>query len=174
MDLVGRSPVPLPIFVISKISLLGCAFFFLVKLLRIDTMLYESSATNVIGILLYCAGLIIIVTSLAQLGASASVGLPERVTELRRTGLYRLSRNPMYLGGFVLCLGSCLFSIHPVNILMFMITGAVHVRIVMKEEEFLESRFGAGWLEYKLRVPRFFGIPGRGKSQMDIPEAPKH
>jgi len=40
------------------------------------------------------------------------------------------------------------------------ITIGVHHRIVKKEGEFLEKRFGQLWLDYKQRVPRYVGRIG--------------
>jgi protein-S-isoprenylcysteine O-methyltransferase Ste14 len=109
------------------------------------------------GVILYVAGISLVVMALSHLRKSAAVGLPERSTKLQTHGLYHLTRNPVYLGAFVMCAGSSLFSIHPLNILLFAIAVGVHMRIVTKEEEFLERRFGQQWLDYKQRVPRYIG-----------------
>lgn len=155
MDLIGKSPIPVPVLLVGKGALLVCAFFFVVRAYAVDAMFFDSSLTRAVGAILYIGGLIVIVLALLQLGRSTAIGIPERQTELRTGGLYRFSRNPIYVGGFILCAGSCFLSIHPVNILCFAITVAVHVRIIAKEEEFLEKRFGEQWLEYKRRVPRY-------------------
>ena len=44
-----------------------------------------------------------------------------------------------------------------VNILLFVLALAIHFRIVIREEEFLEQRFGQRWIEYRNRVPRYLG-----------------
>ncbi len=157
MDLIGKSPVPVPALLIGKIAFVGCAFFFLVKLLNIDTMLYDSALTQGLGAVVYFIGLIVVITSLVQLGRSVAVGIPDRNTELKTHGLYRLTRNPIYLGGFVMCAGSCLFSIHLINVILGAVAIAVHHCIVVQEELFLEKRFGSQWLEYKQQVPRYIG-----------------
>ncbi len=158
MDWIGRSPVSVPVLVLGKSALLACSMFFIVKILNVDTMLYESPFTQAVGVLLYALGLSLVIISLVQLGRSAAVGIPERNTELKTHGLYRLTRNPIYGGAFTVCLGSCFFSIHLVNILLFAIAVGIHLRIVEKEEEFLEKRFGQRWLDYTRRVPRYLGI----------------
>jgi protein-S-isoprenylcysteine O-methyltransferase Ste14 len=157
VDIIGKSPVPVPVLLIGKIGFAGCSLFFIVKMMNVVTMLYDSDATRVVGAGLYAVGLAMVIISLVHLGQSAAVGIPERRTELKTHGLYRFTRNPIYLGGFLMCAGSCLFSIHPLNFLFFAIAVAVHVRIVIREEEFLEKRFGQEWLDYKRRVPRYIG-----------------
>jgi protein-S-isoprenylcysteine O-methyltransferase Ste14 len=157
MDIFGRSPVPLPLLLLGKFAIFGCPLFFLFPTTAKGTMLYESDLTRIVGVTLYAAGLAMVLIALVQLGHSAAVGLPERETRLKTHGLYRLTRNPVYLGAFLACTGSCLMWMHAINFLLFAIAVAVHIRIVKSEEEFLEMRFGNEWLEYKERVPRFIG-----------------
>lgn len=157
MEIIGKSPISMPVFVIGKIALMACSLFFIVKILKVDRMLYDSAFTRTVGVILYVIGLSMVIVSLLQLGRSLAVGIPERSTELQTHGMYGFTRNPAYLGAFINCAGSCLFSIHFINFLLFAIAVVVHVRIVTKEEEFLEERFGQRWLDYKQRVPRFIG-----------------
>jgi hypothetical protein len=65
----------------------------------------------------------------------------------------------LVLAGFLVCVGSCLIFIHPVNFLLCALAVGIHHAIVIKEERFLEERFGEQWLEYKQRVPRYLGWP---------------
>ena len=137
MDIIGKSPVPVLVLIIGKIALLCCVFFFIVKSLSPETMLYDSIVTRVVGIVLYALGLAVVIVSLVQLGQSTAVGLPDRNTELKTQGLYGFTRNPIYLGAFIVCIGSCFYSIHPVNLLLCAIVIGIHLRIVKREEEFL-------------------------------------
>ena len=157
MEPIGKSPIPVPLLIFGKIAMLCCWLFFLVKSLDIGTMLYDSKLTQWLGIAVFGAGLLIVMLSFISLGDSVSVGLPEEATKLKTKGIYKVSRNPMYLGGFVMCLGSCVYSIHIINIILFSITFAIHHSIVLKEEKFLEKRFGNNWLEYKKQVHRYLG-----------------
>ena len=157
MEIIGKSPIAVPVLILGKIAMLGCWLFFVVKKLSADAMLYDSAVTQAIGVAVSVAGLFVVVLSLLHLGGSASVGIPEQKTELKTHGMYRISRNPVYVGGFLMCAGSCLFSIHLLNFLLFAITIAVHHMIVTKEEQFLEKTFGQQWLDLKERVPRYVG-----------------
>lgn len=161
MDILGKSPVPLPFLILGKLAFAGCWLFFIVKFLTVDTMLYDSAATRATGIALFAVGSALALLALVHLGRSAAVGFPDRMTELKTHGVYRISRNPVYLGGFLTCAGSCLFSIHPLNVLLCAIAIAIHHWIVKKEEQFLEERFGKQWREYCGRVPRYIGRTGK-------------
>lgn len=157
MDYIGKSPVPLPILILGKLALFASALFFVIKLHYTDSVLYDSPFTQALGIFLYALGFAVMIVAIIQLGQSVAVGIPERSTDLRTHGLYGFSRNPIYLGAFIMCAGSCLFSIHWINIVLFALALMIHVRIVIREEAFLEQRFGPKWIEYRNRVPRYLG-----------------
>jgi protein-S-isoprenylcysteine O-methyltransferase Ste14 len=71
-------------------------------------------------------------------------------------GLYRFSRNPMYvavalmLGGWALAFASLTIAIYAVFVI-----AAFQLRVVFGEEPWLARTHGAMWDEYKARVPRW-------------------
>ena len=81
---------------------------------------------------------------------------PEQAQSLVTTGLYRISRNPMYLGmtlvltGLALLLGNVLTLLIPI---IFM--GSITYTQIIPEEEILTQKFGREYLEYKRSTPRF-------------------
>ena len=67
------------------------------------------------------------------------------------------TRNPMYLGGDLIYLGIAFVSREYWLLLLFPVIQTVcHFGVVRKEEEYLERKFGARYLDYKARVPRWF------------------
>jgi protein-S-isoprenylcysteine O-methyltransferase Ste14 len=72
------------------------------------------------------------------------------------TGLYRVSRNPMYiaviliLSGWAVGFGSRALAIYALAVML-----AFHLRVVFGEEPWLARTFGAEWERYKARVPRW-------------------
>lgn len=157
MDVIGKSPVALPELILGKAAFAGCAIFFYVGAAHPDVAWFGNELTRVLGVVMGVGGFLLVVFALLNLGRSAAVGLPSTPTELRTTDLYALSRNPVYAAAYLACAGSCLYCFHPVNLLLFAIAATVHHRIVKKEEEFLEQRFGEQWLAYRSRVPRYLG-----------------
>jgi protein-S-isoprenylcysteine O-methyltransferase Ste14 len=147
----------MPLLVLGKVALVGSLSFFFLKARLSDSLLYKNALSTSIGALMGAVGLLLVLPGLASLGRSAAVGLPEQETQLKTRGLYRFTRNPIYLGGFIACIGSCLFAPHIVNILLALTTIAIHHRIVTREELFLENRFGQEWIAYRSRVPRYIG-----------------
>jgi len=72
------------------------------------------------------------------------------------TGLYRYSRNPMYLAvtlmlvGWALCFLSRTLVIYTGFVML-----AFHLRVVFGEEPWLERTHGAAWRDYRARVRRW-------------------
>ena len=86
----------------------------------------------------------------------------ERATSLVVTGLYRVSRNPMYLGLITLLIGWALLlgSLGP----LFLIFGFERVMVfaqIRPEEAALAAKFGNEYANYANRVHRWLGRVGR-------------
>jgi protein-S-isoprenylcysteine O-methyltransferase Ste14 len=77
---------------------------------------------------------------------------------LATSGIYRWTRNPMYVGGAPMMVGLailCLLDWLP--LLMVPAAFVLHFGIVRREELYLETKFGEEYLRYKARVPRYLG-----------------
>ncbi len=78
------------------------------------------------------------------------------------TGLYRYSRNPMYIAVLLVLAGWAIgFRSWPMAIYALAVLLAFHLRVVLNEEPFLARTHGAAWANYRRRVPRWLGVPGR-------------
>ena len=81
---------------------------------------------------------------------------PGAATHLVTTGLYRCSRNPMYLGMSLMLVGWWIWlgSLTPILLLPVFVFILTKMQIE-PEEEALEARFGEEYLNYKRRVSRW-------------------
>lgn len=71
-------------------------------------------------------------------------------------GLYRYSRNPMYVAVAMMLAGWALaFASSTIAIYTGFVIGAFHLRVVYGEEPWLARTHGAAWEEYAARVPRW-------------------
>lgn len=81
---------------------------------------------------------------------------PDKANALVMSGLYRISRNPMYLGMLMILLG---WAIHLGDALAFLPAGLFIVLIevlqIRPEERALEEKFGDDYRAYKKRVRRW-------------------
>ena len=98
---------------------------------------------------------LIIVPAYLSMGLVTHIGLPSGKHELRTSGIYGISRNPMYASFIFLNTAAFLF-LPSLLLLGIMIYGMiVHHYIILGEEKFLEKEFGESYLKYKARVPRY-------------------
>jgi len=71
-------------------------------------------------------------------------------------GLYRFTRNPMYVGILLLLAGWSLLAASPLLIGYTMVVAiAFHLRVVLYEEPTLLGLFGEEWTSYVASVPRW-------------------
>jgi len=77
-------------------------------------------------------------------------------TVLITCGIFRITRNPMYLGFVLILIGISIFmgSLTPYMVIpIFAIL--MHVVFIRAEERILQDAFGESWLEYKQSVRRW-------------------
>jgi protein-S-isoprenylcysteine O-methyltransferase Ste14 len=86
--------------------------------------------------------------------------LGEEPPKLVRNGLYRVSRNPMYLGVVTAVLGQAL--LYASSRIAWYGAGlwvVFHLVVVLLEEPHLRKVRGAAFDEYCRQVPRWLGLP---------------
>jgi len=75
-------------------------------------------------------------------------------------GLYRYSRNPMYLGVLLVIFGqAALFASSRIAIYGCIVFGFFHLVVVALEEPHLRSTRGPAYEDYFRKVPRWLGLP---------------
>jgi protein-S-isoprenylcysteine O-methyltransferase Ste14 len=117
---------------------------------------FQSMAVAWLGVGLCLGGVLILVLSLVAFGKSFRVGVDvERPGRLVTTGIFALSRNPIYVGFFLFLVGQ--FLVFPNWIPLFYLVGATLLfrRQVLREEEFMRQRYGGEYAEYCSRVRRY-------------------
>ncbi len=94
----------------------------------------------------------------AALFRAAGTPVPARkpTTVIVRTGPYRFSRNPIYLAFSLLQLGIAIWT-NSVWLLATLVgaVALIHYVVIPREEQYLERRFGAQYLSYKVSVRRW-------------------
>jgi protein-S-isoprenylcysteine O-methyltransferase Ste14 len=116
---------------------------------------FHGRITHMLTWIFLTAGMIFILLSLVSLGKSVRLGLPVRNTTLKTGGIYRISRNPMYIGVHLLTTASMVYTQNPVVILMGLFSFWVYHRIILGEERFLADRFGKEYLVFREKVRRY-------------------
>lgn len=103
-----------------------------------------------IGVALFAAG----VRNFSRADTPLPTNQPARM--LVTTGIHRRTRNPVYLGFLLIYVGIGIAAQSPwVLLLALPLTLVIHYGVVMREEAYLERRFGEAYREYKGRVRRW-------------------
>ena len=117
---------------------------------------YTPEVQKLLAVVFLIPANLIIVPAYLSMGLITNIGLPTGKHELRVTGIYKFSRNPMYSSFIFLNTATFLF-LPSILLLVMMIYGMViHHFIILGEEKFLETEFGDKYLNYKASVPRYF------------------
>lgn len=112
------------------------------------------------GLAIACAGTLVLLICVHSFhvrgrGTLAPWDPPQKLV---RDGLYRYSRNPMYVGVLTVLFGWALAWPRPALWIYF---GAIcitfHLRVVLGEEPWLSETHGEAWERYKRDVPRWIG-----------------
>jgi len=79
---------------------------------------------------------------------------------LNTTGMYSITRNPIYLGNFFTFLSPVLFTRNLWLLAMYVAVFALyHERIISAEECFLQRKFGQAYQSWSKKTPAFFPNP---------------
>jgi protein-S-isoprenylcysteine O-methyltransferase Ste14 len=108
------------------------------------------------GAIVMVAGIVLLAVSQLNLGASWRIGIDESSKPgLVTSGLYRFSRNPIYLGLLATIAGYTLLLPTPLSLLL-LIGAYIGVRLqTSAEEAYLLRTYGDAYRAYAARVGRF-------------------
>lgn len=119
------------------------------------------------GLLLILVGSVLIILArreLAQYNQPTDPGDP--TSKLVTTGVFSISRNPLYLGGICFVVGLALaLNLAWVLILLLPALIACHYILIVPEEQYLAEKFGEEYHTYIASVYRWIGHTLRGKPE---------
>ena len=168
--LIGKNPLVLPKDD-SAYGLIGLYFKLTLIFMFIYTLLFafapglynnflpiialDTLTVKYIGLALLAIALIWTIVAQAHMKNSWRIGIDtEMKTELVTTGLFGVSRNPIFFG-MILSLAGLFLTTPNALTALFLILGYVLIQIQIRlEEEFLTKEHGEEYLKYKQRVRR--------------------
>lgn len=136
---------------------------YLVPVVEIVSIILNTSffavPVRIVGVLVAVVGVAVFIISVLTMRDSWRAGVSKTdKTELVTKGIYKISRNPaflgfdlMYLGILLMFFNLVLFEVSLFAMLIF------HLQIVNVEEDFLLEAFGDEYLRYKKKVCRYIG-----------------
>ena len=109
-----------------------------------------------IGLLVYLAGSFLIIISMMNF---ATTPLDKPVTK----GVYRFSRNPMFIGFFLVYFGIAFACVSWVYLLITVLFIVIVYYMSPLEEAITLGHYGTAYKEYMKRTPKWIGIPKSGE-----------
>lgn len=150
---LGNPPIAKPAFFLAKLGVsVSCVLLILKAALSPPQ---QSDVASIVCLWLLMGGTLIFTLGLSQLGASLRVGLPREQTSLVRSGIYGWSRNPIYVGIYMIMGVSLLYAFSWLNLAAALAGVALHHRIILSEERFLATQFEE-YETYRSKVRRYF------------------
>lgn len=156
---LGKGNKPLRTVVIEKLLNLSSISIVIVILVSVilNTSTYDNQLVRGSGLVLLGVGTCIFIIAMITMKDNWRAGIPEKdKTEMVTKGIYKLSRNPAFLGFDLTYIGACLSFGNIVVFIMAVFTILMMHLQILEEEKFLEVTFGNNYLKYKNKVGRYF------------------
>ena len=133
-------------------------YFFILLSIYLFLPIYSFFILKILGIILilfglrlfsYCSGLFFIFGT----ETPAPIEPPKKLVV---EGLYKYTRNPIYIGYFMILLGEFLFFGQFLLLIYFFLTIiGINMYVIFHEEPILKKRFGKSYKEYFKKIPRW-------------------
>lgn len=144
-------------------------FTFLTAMIAIVSSFFEPVMKiipfQIIGFILGVLGVAVFFLSVCVMSDSWRAGLAENdERKLVTKGIYKISRNPAFLGFYLIYISVLLMCFNWVLLVATLFSIVMFHLQILGEEKFLIRFFGDEYIEYKLRVNRYFGIKRGGRA----------
>jgi len=117
---------------------------------------FQSRMVSGLGVLLCIVGLSLMILSLVSFGKSFRVGIDtEHPDKLVTTGIFAVSRNPVYVAFGLVLIGQFLLFPNWILLIYMIAAGWLFHRQVLREEQYLREHYGAQYGDYCRRVRRY-------------------
>lgn len=143
------------------LDLVHCLLVILSSLYTVWPIPFNEMAALIGGSVMLGVGVVLMLAGMIEFRSIGRISGSD-TSELVTTGIYQWSRNPQYLGWFLVLSGISLIGSSGLA-LMYTTIGIIlfHLYITRIEEPYLEHVFREKYLLYKKGAPRYIGIPKR-------------
>ncbi len=168
---IGKSPFVLPkddsayglIGLYFKMTMISLGVYSLIFAFFPELQIYckpiqnlENNSIQIIGISLLLFALVWTIAAQHHMRLSWRIGIDlETKTELITTGIFKLSRNPIFLGMISCMIGLFLVNPNAVTLILLIISYLLIQIQIRLEEDYLAQQHGEIYAQYKLKVRRY-------------------
>ncbi len=119
---------------------------------------YSINIIRIIGAILGFIGDLVFLLAITCMKDSWRAGIPKSdKTKLVTNGIYKISRNPAFLGFDLVYIGILLLYFNPIH-LIFTLFAIIMLHLqILQEEKFMEATFKEEYINYKKKVFRYLG-----------------
>ena len=156
MKIIGKATIHPFYFYTGKISGYITWILFIFAVLYFPELKFNQTTwLNYFSYSIFCMGCIFIITSIIFLGKSTRLGLPDKKTNFKMSGIYKISRNPMYIGFNLLTISSILLTLNIVVTILGFYSIIIYHFIIKNEEKYLLEEFSSEYEKYLKKVRRY-------------------
>lgn len=117
-----------------------------------NTGIWSSALRFWVGVPVLGLGFAFLLWGITTLGSKNSSGLRAGFVA---EGPYLISRNPQYVGDFLIFAGITILANSGIVLVTHLLTALVFLLALLAEEPWLESEYGEAYVKYREAVPRF-------------------
>ncbi len=156
-SLIGKPAIHPVLFYSGKVAgyLAWLVLLLMLCHVRVIGKQHDIAIIDSLSMIIVAISIAFLLLSGMTLGRSTRLGLPKGHIELKTSGIYQISRNPMYIGFDLLTVSSMLYSGNIIVIILGLYSIVIYHFIILAEEKFLVSRFGDKYLKYRQSVGRY-------------------
>lgn len=123
----------------------------------LNTSFFKTQTAMIIGLTLLAIGLVFNIPAIVQfVKTKNTIVTAKPATSLQTSGIYRFTRNPMYVSLLLFYTGIAFFIGNWWTVLLLpLLVLVITFYVIRREENYLERSFGDGYIEYKRRVRRW-------------------
>ena len=119
---------------------------------------YSINIIRIIGAILGFMGDLVFLLAITCMKDSWRAGIPKSdKTKLVTNGIYKISRNPAFLGFDLVYIGILLLYFNPIHLIFTLFAIIMFHLQILQEEKFMEATFKEEYIDYKKKVFRYLG-----------------
>jgi protein-S-isoprenylcysteine O-methyltransferase Ste14 len=141
----------------AYLALFFSSGLYIQKNVILDDVFFRSQFTKGLGVVFFATGVFFLFTSVRQFVLNRTTLLLIRpASSLQTTGLYSITRNPMYLGMCMMYFASTCIEGNWWHVILFPLLFLIlQEHIIKREERYLSLEFGEEYAAYRKRVRRW-------------------